>query len=136
MSLHLHQDDTTNMSHLQADNSITFSLSSPSDLDLVKCRIIQIVVCVNTGISYFSLTLRYFILLYYYMLQQNYDFNYQIIQNFETPVILSKGEQIRSHCVYDTTANEKTVYGGDATYEEMCLTFFVYYPKVCTCINL
>lgn len=35
-----------------------------------------------------------------------------------------------THCVYDSTSRSSTTYGGDATDDEMCIGFFLYYPAV------
>ncbi len=58
-----------------------------------------------------------------------YDFNYQYFSNLEGTT-LQRGDLLKLTCIYDTQSSSATVYGGEKTSEEMCLYFFVYYPKL------
>ena len=58
-----------------------------------------------------------------------FDFNYQYFSDLEGHT-LQRGDLLKLTCVYDTQSSPTTVYGGEKTSEEMCLYFFVYYPKL------
>lgn len=70
--------------------------------------------------------------------ENNYDFNFQDFQRFETKRVVAPGDQITVECTYDTQALHKPLFGGLSTSEEMCMVFLVYYPRmrnVRTCLS-
>ena len=58
-----------------------------------------------------------------------YDYNFQQIQMID-PFELYPGDRIKSHCVFDSTGRDMVTLGGDATSDEMCVAFGIYYPAV------
>ncbi|XP_073252711.1 DBH-like monooxygenase protein 1 [Porites lutea] len=60
----------------------------------------------------------------------NYDFNFQEYQVLSKEVHIAPGDALINVCVYDTNDRFLVTTGGLSTYEEMCLTFVFYYPKV------
>merc|ERR1711871_138660 len=59
----------------------------------------------------------------------HYNFEVQSLAYLDEPMTLRATDTIKTYCVYDTSDDEVAVVGGDATENEMCLTFFLYYPK-------
>lgn len=51
-----------------------------------------------------------------------WDFNWQGGYNLQEPLVLKKGDKIKTQCVYNNNTN-KTVSFGEATGEEMCFGF-------------
>lgn len=43
---------------------------------------------------------------------------------------IKKGDRLVLQCFYDSTKDDKEVYGGLSTNEEMCLAFLHYYPRL------
>jgi len=58
----------------------------------------------------------------------HYDFDYQQTTAFEEYATLLPGDQLIMHCTYDTTEKEDMVLSGEATSEEMCLSYVFVYP--------
>ncbi len=58
-----------------------------------------------------------------------YMFDYQTVQPAPEGTVLMPGDEIRTHCVYDNSGNASPVSGGEATEDEMCINFVLYYPK-------
>jgi len=58
----------------------------------------------------------------------HYDFDYQQTTYFDEFVTLLPGDQFIMHCTYDTTEKENMVLSGEATSEEMCISFLYVYP--------
>jgi hypothetical protein len=58
--------------------------------------------------------------------RQFWDFNLQAI----TPsnMVISKGDKLNTHCVYDTSKTELPVHFGSASDDEKCLHFLFVYP--------
>ncbi len=42
---------------------------------------------------------------------------------------LKPGDELVTHCVYDSTGRDTTTHGGEATEDEMCINFLMYYPR-------
>uniref|UniRef100_A0A914W9W3 DOMON domain-containing protein n=1 Tax=Plectus sambesii TaxID=2011161 RepID=A0A914W9W3_9BILA len=63
------------------------------------------------------------------MKDDHYDFNYQSPVFLTKPIQLLPGDDLIVECTYDSTARDKTTYGGFGTDNEMCLAFLEYYPK-------
>jgi len=58
-----------------------------------------------------------------------YDFNKQkLIPEFD--MVILPGDDIVTHCIYDTTSRTNITYAGYTTEDEMCLNFVLYYPKL------
>ncbi len=55
-----------------------------------------------------------------------FSFNTQQFQAVD--VDLEPGDQLRTHCVYDSTGRDTPTQGGEDSNEEMCLNFMMYYP--------
>ena len=59
-----------------------------------------------------------------------YSYNNPITTNYNPPVQLRPGDELRTTCVFDSTGKKTWTYYGDGTFEEMCFGFFYYYPKL------
>jgi dopamine beta-monooxygenase len=59
-----------------------------------------------------------------------YDFDLQQIIPFEKHVTLYNTDNLYANCVYDSTERDVITEGGDATNNEMCINFLVYYPEI------
>ena len=59
-----------------------------------------------------------------------FSYNNPTSTNFNPPVTLFPGDELRTTCIYDTKKKIKTTYYGDGTYDEMCFAFMNYYPKM------
>jgi hypothetical protein len=65
-------------------------------------------------------------------LVSRYPFDYAS-QGFNYPspeIVIQPGDIIRTHCVWDTTGDNQTVYGCESTSCEMCLVPVMVYPYV------
>ena len=68
------------------------------------------------------------------VLISKHTYDYREFWNFGfqelTPVnvTLSPGDEINTHCIYDTTKNDEDVEFGSDSSEEMCMSFLFYYP--------
>ncbi|GIY63850.1 DBH-like monooxygenase protein 1 [Caerostris extrusa] len=60
----------------------------------------------------------------------NYDFNYQEYRYYQDEVRIFPGDQVTVECTYDSRTRNFTTFGGESTREEMCLAFFLYYPRM------
>lgn len=55
--------------------------------------------------------------------------------------VLEPGDEIRHHCIYDSTARKNVTMGGPGTQDEMCWDTIIYYPRIpsgfdwCTSFN-
>merc|ERR1711963_635306 len=58
----------------------------------------------------------------------NYDFNYQEMRNLYNETVVRKGDSFIVECEYENKEN-RNLYGGLSTSEEMCLSFAMYYPR-------
>ncbi|XP_062515545.1 DBH-like monooxygenase protein 1 homolog [Corticium candelabrum] len=59
----------------------------------------------------------------------NYDFNFQDIVLLQNEVKVLPGDDVQVFCDYDTTKRDHVTVGGEGTQEEMCVAFFLVYPK-------
>jgi len=59
-----------------------------------------------------------------------YDFNLQTFSKFDSPKVISKGDELLTHCVYNSTGITTYTTGGESTFNEMCFNFLVYYPRI------
>ncbi|CAI5486968.1 unnamed protein product [Closterium sp. Naga37s-1] len=57
-----------------------------------------------------------------------YDFASQQMINVQPPFELQPGDELRTKCVWDSTSRSNVTMGGEASNEEMCISFLVYYP--------
>ncbi|KAL5460037.1 hypothetical protein EMCRGX_G033450 [Ephydatia muelleri] len=59
-----------------------------------------------------------------------YDFNFQQTNLLTSPVNVMPGDILQVACTYNTTGVNNVTVGGESTYDEMCLSFPVYYPRI------
>nr|XP_032817823.1 DBH-like monooxygenase protein 1 [Petromyzon marinus] len=59
-----------------------------------------------------------------------YDFDFQETRYLNKLTSVLPGDQIITECIYNTAGRNTTTAGGLGTMDEMCLSFFYYYPKV------
>ena len=59
-----------------------------------------------------------------------FSYNNPTSTNFNPPVTLFPGDELRTTCIYDTRKKTTTTYYGDGTYDEMCFAFMNYYPRM------
>jgi len=60
----------------------------------------------------------------------HYDFNFQEYHILNEEVHVAPGDSLINVCIYDTKDRIMPTIGGLRTYDEMCLSFLMYYPKV------
>lgn len=60
----------------------------------------------------------------------HYDFNFQEYHTLDKEINIAPGDSLINVCIYDTKDRTLGTYGGLGTYDEMCLSFLLYYPKV------
>ncbi|CAH3115490.1 unnamed protein product [Porites lobata] len=60
----------------------------------------------------------------------HYDFNFQEYQVLNKEVHIAPGDALINVCFYDTNDRSFATIGGQSTFEEMCITLVMYYPKV------
>ncbi|KAL9960045.1 hypothetical protein ACROYT_G033442 [Oculina patagonica] len=60
----------------------------------------------------------------------HYDFNFQEYHSLRKEVHVASGDSMINVCIYDTEDRTTGTEGGLSTYDEMCLSFVMYYPKV------
>ncbi|XP_011406131.1 PREDICTED: DBH-like monooxygenase protein 1 homolog [Amphimedon queenslandica] len=58
-----------------------------------------------------------------------YDFNFQEIVHINE-VVIRPGDGIMLTCTYNSENRDTITFGGQSTYEEMCLSFLNYYPRM------
>ena len=56
-----------------------------------------------------------------------FDFNHHRMKDVSTEVYRS--DKLIAYCRFDTTTATKEVVGGEGTDDEMCMVFFMYYPR-------
>jgi len=56
-----------------------------------------------------------------------YSFNLQ--QTTPINITIMPGDRISTHCIYDTNPDSTTIFGL-ASYQEMCIDFLLYWPKI------
>ena len=56
----------------------------------------------------------------------------------DPPVEFFPGDEMKIHCTFTTATQSKTIYFGEATSDEMCFAFLLYYPaqKSASCVDL
>jgi len=59
-----------------------------------------------------------------------YDFNKQSVIDVDPQIVIMPGDDIITHCIYDTSTKTNVTHFGFSTENEMCLTFVLYYPKL------
>ncbi|CAF3226581.1 unnamed protein product [Rotaria sp. Silwood2] len=59
-----------------------------------------------------------------------YNFNYQFENLLPKPIELYPGDEIATRCIYSTTNKADITLGGERTKDEMCLHYFLYYPRL------
>ncbi|ODN04440.1 hypothetical protein Ocin01_02222 [Orchesella cincta] len=59
-----------------------------------------------------------------------YDFNYQQSRSIKNEIKILRGDELMVECEYETVDNNRIVLGGLSTKQEMCQTFFMYYPRI------
>jgi hypothetical protein len=58
-----------------------------------------------------------------------YDNSYQIANIFEEPIHVYPNESFHLTCTYYTVGRTSYTNGGLSTMDEMCLAYYVYYPR-------
>ncbi|CAF4462457.1 unnamed protein product [Rotaria sp. Silwood2] len=61
---------------------------------------------------------------------ESYNFNYQFENLLPKPIELYPGDEFATRCVYSTTNKTDITLGGERTKDEMCLHYFLYYPRM------
>jgi hypothetical protein len=66
-----------------------------------------------------------------------YDFNFQSFVKYDESEYktIKKGDHLITSCIYDTTSRSTITHGGEGSNDEMCLNFFMYYPKTKAAVN-
>ncbi|GFH49968.1 hypothetical protein CTEN210_06444 [Chaetoceros tenuissimus] len=59
-----------------------------------------------------------------------YDFDLQETVAYKEPKKLYPSDILTTHCVYDSSERTSVTNGGDASDDEMCIAFYLYYPKL------
>ena len=59
-----------------------------------------------------------------------YDFNAQAWVPITPPLLVSRGDRLVTHCVYNSTGRTNVTLGGASTVEEMCTANLAYFPRV------
>ncbi|XP_050408479.1 uncharacterized protein LOC130010327 [Patella vulgata] len=64
------------------------------------------------------------------MLTNDQPFRYDspVTHTYESPVVLNSGDSLETVCTYQSMSRRNTTFYGEGTYEEMCYSFFYYYP--------
>lgn len=57
-----------------------------------------------------------------------YDFDLQYVQPLE--VTIEPGDELVTHCIYDSSTRTEPTLGGDASDDEMCLNYLFHYPAL------
>jgi len=60
--------------------------------------------------------------------EEPFDFENQTIREIDR--VIRPGDEIRNHCVYDSTGRSEPTQGGPGTLDEMCWNSLTYYPKI------
>lgn len=60
----------------------------------------------------------------------HYSPHFQEIRFLPEPVLFKPGDAMRHYCLYDTRSRSNVTLGGEATTDEMCVTYLHYYPRV------
>nr|CAB3263918.1 DBH-like monooxygenase protein 1 homolog [Phallusia mammillata] len=60
----------------------------------------------------------------------NYDFNYQETRTLPQEVTIKPDDSLQMLCNYNSKGRSNVTYGGFGTYQEMCVSFLYYYPKI------
>lgn len=59
-----------------------------------------------------------------------YDFDLQEARPLPEYQTLYPTDKLVTHCVYDSSERSQITFGGDETENEMCIGFYLYYPKM------
>ncbi|XP_021362324.1 tyramine beta-hydroxylase-like [Mizuhopecten yessoensis] len=59
----------------------------------------------------------------------HYSYDNPVIHTFQTPLEVKPGDVLSSKCSYTSSQKNKTTFSGEATSQEMCYAFLLYYPK-------
>ncbi|PAA77227.1 hypothetical protein BOX15_Mlig028174g1 [Macrostomum lignano] len=60
---------------------------------------------------------------------QAYDYNSPKMNMFDPPIEYRRGDEVKTECYFSTLKSNKTIYFGEGTSDEMCLSFLSYYPN-------
>ncbi|XP_055897879.1 uncharacterized protein LOC106071279 isoform X2 [Biomphalaria glabrata] len=60
--------------------------------------------------------------------QENYKYDDPLIYNFQNPIQVNPGDELRTTCIFRRTFSPSPVCWGDATSDEMCFGFITYFP--------
>lgn len=59
-----------------------------------------------------------------------FDFDLQEVRPLPEPQKIYPSDKFITHCVYNSMDRTSTTFGGDASDEEMCMGFYMYYPRI------
>ncbi|KAH3792360.1 MOXD1 homolog 1-like isoform X2 [Dreissena polymorpha] len=57
-----------------------------------------------------------------------FDYNAPVTHNYDVPVMIHPGDEMKTTCVYQSVKRNLTTFYGEGTQEEMCFSFLIYYP--------
>ncbi|KAH9489133.1 hypothetical protein Btru_057526 [Bulinus truncatus] len=60
--------------------------------------------------------------------EPNYKYDDPVIHNFQSPILVNPGDELRTTCVFRRTSAPHPVCWGEATSDEMCFGFITYFP--------
>ncbi|KAK3604320.1 hypothetical protein CHS0354_025447 [Potamilus streckersoni] len=64
-----------------------------------------------------------------YLTNGTFNYNSPTIHEYETAIEMRPGDELKTTCVYRSISRSKTAIFAEDTYQEMCLSFLIYYPK-------
>lgn len=64
------------------------------------------------------------------MTDTNYDFNFQDFESNAAGTVILPGDEIQTICRYDSSERANPTHFGLSSQEEMCLAYFVYWPRL------
>ncbi|KAL3870614.1 hypothetical protein ACJMK2_038662 [Sinanodonta woodiana] len=60
---------------------------------------------------------------------EEYSYDSPVIYNYDNPIEVRPGDELKTTCVFRSTSRYTTTYYGEDTSKEMCFGFLTYYPK-------
>ncbi|CAL8093006.1 unnamed protein product [Orchesella dallaii] len=116
-------------------NFVTYGICSAecTDMTIPEDGINVIITLVHAHLSARKLRLRHFRNgkeLPLIAEDNHYDFNYQQSRTLKNEIKILPGDELMAECEYETVDNNRIVLGGLSSKQEMCQTFFMYYPRI------
>ncbi len=65
-----------------------------------------------------------------YELNRDDPYNFASQHMNRVEAVIEPGDEVQTHCIYDSTARSETTIGGPGTEQEMCWNIVTYYPQV------